>query len=137
MRILLDTSYLYDFMDRPGKLLESEHRVLAARETQLYVSAVSIWEMRLKYNARYPSGTRKSRFSPEDVIVALEEQEVTFLPMTMLNAARVLEVPLDHKDPFDELLLVQAQEEGLKMLTADKQLVGHPLVVAAHELEKN
>ena len=135
MRILLDTSYLYDFMDRPGKLLESEHRVLAARETQLYVSAVSIWEMRLKYNARHPSGTRKSRFSPEDVIVALEEQEVTFLPMTMLHAARVLEVPLDHKDPFDELLLVQAQEEGLKMLTADKQLVGHPLAVAAHELE--
>ena len=52
MRILLDTSYLYDFMDRPGKLLESERRVLAARETRLYVSAVSIWEMRLKYNAR-------------------------------------------------------------------------------------
>ena len=134
MRILLDTSYLYDFMDRPGKLLESERRVLAARETQLYVSAVSIWEMRLKYNSRHPSGTRKSRFSPEDVIVALEEQEVTFLPMTTLHAAQVLEMPLAHKDPFDELLLVQAQEEGLKLLTADKQLVHHPLAVAADEL---
>lgn len=134
MRILLDTSYLYDFMDRPGKLLESERRVLAARETQLYVSAVSVWEMQLKYNSRHPSGTRKSRFFPEDVIVALEDQEVTFLPMTMLHAARVLEMPLDHKDPFDELLLVQAQEEGLKLLTADKRLVGHPLAVASHEL---
>lgn len=134
MRILLDTSYLYDFMDRPGKLLESERRVLAARETQLYVSAVSIWEMRLKYNARRPSGVRKSRFAPEDVLVALEDQEVTFLPMTMLHAARELEMPLDHKDPFDELLLVQAQEEGLKLLTTDKQLVSHPLTVAAHEL---
>lgn len=134
MRILLDTSYLYDFMDRPGKLLESERRVLAARESQLYVSAVSIWEMRLKYNARHPSGVRKSRFIPEDVLVALEDQEVTFLPMTMLHAARVLETPLGHKDPFDELLLVQAQEEGLKLLTADKQLVTHPLAVAAHEL---
>ena len=134
MHILLDTSYVYDCMDRPGKLLESERRVLTARDSQLYVSAVSIWEMRLKYNARRPSGARKSRFFPEDVIVALEDQEVTFLPMTMLHAARVLETPLDHKDPFDELLLVQAQEEGLKLLTADKQLITHPLAVTPHDL---
>ena len=134
MRLLLDTSYLYDFMDRPGKLLESERRILAARDTQLYVSAVSIWEMRLKYNARRPSGVRKSRFVPEDVLVALEDQEVTFLPMTMLHAARALETPLHHNDPFDELLLVQAQEEGLKLFTADKQLISHPLAVTSHEL---
>ena len=126
MRVLLDTSYLYDFMDRPGKFLESERRVLAAREAQFYVSAVSIWEMRLKHNARHPSGARKSRFSPDDVVVALEDQEVTFLPMTMRHAARELETPLDHKDPFDELLLVQAQEEGLRLLTVDRRLAGHP-----------
>ena len=135
MRILLDTSYLFDFMDRPGKLLDSERRVLAAREMEIYVSAVSIWEMRLKHNARHPSGGRKSRFSPEDVIDALEDQDVTFLPMTMLHAARALKTPLDHKDPFAALLLVQAQEEGLRLLTADRHLAGHPLAVAAHELE--
>ena len=133
MRVLLDTSYLYNFMDRPGKLLESERRFLSAHRTQLYVSAVSIWEMRLKHNARYESGERKSRFSPDDVVAALEDQEVTFLPMTMRHAARDLEMPLDHGDPFDELLLVQAQEEGLKLLTADRRLVGHPLSVAPDE----
>ena len=134
MRVLLDTSYLYNFMDRPGKLLESERRFLSAHRTQLYVSAVSIWEMRLKHNARYASGERKSRFSPDDVVAALEDQEVTFLPMTMRHAARNLEMPLDHSDPFDELLLVQAQEEGLKLLTVDRRLVGHPLSVATDEL---
>ena len=35
--------------------------------------------------------------------------------------------PILHKDPFDELLLVQAQEEGLKLLTMDRQIIGHPL----------
>lgn len=133
MRILLDTSYLYDFMDRPGKFLESERRFLTAREARFHVSAVSIWEMRLKHNARHPSGARKSRFSPEDVVAALEDQEMTFLPMTMLHAARSLETPLDHRDPFDELLLVQAQEEGLRLLTVDQRLVHHPLSVTAHE----
>ena len=131
MRILLDTSYLYDFMDRPGKFMESERRLLSARQVQLYVSAVSIWEMRLKHNARHASGERKSRFSPDDVVSALEDQEVTFLPMTMRHAARDLETPLDHKDPFDELLLVQAQEEGLQLLTVDRHLAGHPLAVAS------
>ena len=45
---------------------------------------------------------------PIGTIRSIEKQ----LPMTMLRAARALEKPLDHKDPFDELLLVQAQEEG-------------------------
>lgn len=134
MRILLDTSYLFDFMDRPGMFLAAERRVLTAGRTNFYVSAVSIWEMRLKHHARHRSGERKNRFSPEDVVAALEEQDLTFLPMTMRHAASELEVPLDHKDPFGELLLVQAQEEGLRLLTVDRRLVGHPLAVTAQEL---
>ena len=129
MRVLLDTSFLYDFMDKPGKLLEAERRFLTGDEAELYVSAVSIWEMRLKFNARHPSGDRKSPFDPDDVIATLEGQDVTFLPMTMAHAATALDPPLGHKDPFDELLLVQAQEEGLRLLTADRRLAGHPLAV--------
>ena len=129
MQVLLDTSFLYDFMDKPGKLLEAERRFLAGDEAELYVSAVSIWEMRLKFNARHPSGERKSPFDPDDVLATLEGQDVTFLPMTMAHAATPLDPPLEHKDPFDELLLVQAQEEGLRLLTADRRLARHPLAV--------
>ena len=129
MHLLLDTTYLYRLMEALGALPEADRRFLAAREARLYVSAVSIWEMRLKYNARHPSGARKSPFDPKDVIAALEGQDITFLPMTMAHAARALEPPLGHRDPFDELLLVQAQEEGLKLLTADRRLAGHPLAV--------
>ena len=75
MRILFDTSYLFDFVDRPGMFSDSDRRVLTAGRTNFYVSAVSIWEMRLKHHARHQSGERKSRFSPEDVAAALEEQD--------------------------------------------------------------
>lgn len=129
MRILLDTSYLYDFMDRPGKLLASERRLFRSRRARLHVSAVSIWEMRLKHNARHRSGERKSRFSPADVVAILEDQEVTFLPMTRHHACATLDPPLGHDDPFDELLLVQAQTEGLRLLTKDGKLVHHPLAL--------
>ena len=135
MRILLDTSFLYDLMDAPGKFADFRRRILASGETRLYVSAVSIWEMRLKHHARHASGARKSRFDPNDVIPVLENQGVTFLPMTIRHAARALETPLGHRDPFDELLLVQAQEEGLKLLTVDRLLAGHPLAVSSQDAE--
>jgi len=135
MRLLLDTSYLYDLMDKPGAFLEREHRILAARDAEFHISSVSLWELRLKHNARHPSGGRKSRFSPEDVITALAGQEIRFLPMTIAHAIKELKTPLRHKDPFDELLLVQAQEEGFKLLTADRLLIGHPHAVSAAELK--
>ena len=131
MRVLLDTTYLYRFMEATAGLTEQDRRFFAARGLQLHASAVSIWEMRLKYNARHASGERKSRFDPSDVIPVLENQGVTFLPMTMRHAATALETPLGHRDPFDELLLAQAQEEGLRLLTVDRLLIDHPLAVSS------
>ena len=129
MRILLDTSYLYKLMQASGRISEMERRFFVGWEARLYVSAVSIWEMRLKYRALYPSGERKSPYDPNDVVAALERQGVTFLTLTTRHAACDLETPIAHNDPFDELLLVQAQEEGLSLLTADRRLIGHPLAV--------
>ena len=129
MRVLLDTSYLYDLMEAPGKFSDFERRFFEEAEAQFHVSAVSIWEMRLKFGARRPSGERKSRFHPNDVIAALEEHNVVFLTLNINHAARDLETAIAHKDPFDELLLVQAQEEGLRLLTTDRLLVDHPLAI--------
>lgn len=116
-------------MEAPFAFSGADSRFIADPDARFFVSVVSIWEMRLKYHARHPSGARKSRFDPEDAVAALKEQDVTFLPMTILHAARPLETPLAHRDPFDELLLVTAQEEGLKLLTVDRQLAGHPLAL--------
>ena len=129
MRILLDTYYLYGLMAARGQFSGAEHRFFDEHEAQLHVSAVSIWEMRLKYHARHVSGERKSPFDPNEVVVALQRQEAAFLPLTTGHAARELDTPLDHRDPFDELLLVQAQEEGLKLLTTDRWIIGHPLAI--------
>ncbi len=48
------------------------------------------------------------------------------LPLTEVHAAAALDPPLAHTDPFDELLLVQAQVEGLRLLTRDDKLKSHP-----------
>lgn len=129
MRVLLDTYHLYRFMTRPGEFLEPERSFFDKNDVQVHVSAVSIWEMRLKYQARHVSGQRKSPFDPKDVLAMLEGHGVTFLPVEAHHAASALTTPIPHKDPFDELLLVQAQEEGLRLLTSDRHLRAHPLAV--------
>ena len=128
MRILLDTSFLYRLMAAYGDSPESIRGILDEYGAELFLSAVSIWEMRLKYRALHPSGERKSPYDPE-VVALLREHRVGFVPLEADHAACSLETSIPHKDPFDELLLVQAQEEGLRLLTSDRLLVGHPLAV--------
>ena len=130
MRILLDTHWLYAIMPARDRLSAAERLYLADPAAEIHVSAVSIWEMRLKFHARHRDGARKSRFDPKDVLAALEDLSVPVLALTPAHAAQPLETPLPHRDPFDELLLVQAQEEGLKLLTRDRLLIGHPLAVS-------
>ncbi len=129
MRLLLDTHWLYAIMPARDKLSVAERLYLADPAAEIHVSAVSIWEMRLKFHARHRDGARKSRFDPKDVLAVLEDLAIPVLAMTPAHAAQPLETPLPHRDPFDELLLVQAQEEGLKLLTRDRLLIGHPLAV--------
>ncbi len=129
MRVLLDTSYLYNLMAAREQFSDTDLLILTNQAIQLYVSAVSIWEIRLKLQARGCYGEHGVPFTPEDLVVVLEEQDVTFLPMTVGHSARQLETPIPHNDPFDEMLLVQAQEEGLKLLTSDRQMADHPLAM--------
>ena len=123
MRILVDTSYVYALMLSDDFFTASEREFVQRHNADVSVSAVSIWEMRLKY------GVGKSPFEPRRVLETLREADVSLLPLLEDHAARLLEVPLPHKDPFDEILLAQAQVEGLRFLTKDRFLVNHPLAI--------
>ena len=129
MRVLIDTTYLYALMTSRALFTTPEREFLKEHDAQIVVSAVSIWEMRLKCAKRHRSGGRKSPFDPQRVVEALRDQGISLLPLREDHAARALEVPLRHKDLFDELLLAQAQVEGLRLLTIDKLLVDHPLAI--------
>ena len=127
--VLLDTIYLYKLMALNAMFSPRERQYLEEREASVHVSAVSIWELRIKYGLRHRSGVRKSPFDPESVFETLKREDVVLLPLAPAHAARALDVPLRHKDPFDELLLAQAQVEGLRFLTIDRMLVDHPLAI--------
>ena len=129
MRLLLDTHILLWATVDPELLNIREDRRMRAPDAQICVSAVSIWEIRIKWNSFRRSGARKLDASPHEVLAFVEDMSWQLVALTPGHAAAALAQPLAHKDPFDELLLVQAQEEALRLLTRDRLLAGHPLVV--------
>lgn len=129
MRLLLDTHYVFALAGSPGTLSRRELHFLDSYSDRFVVSAVSLWEIRLKWQALHVSGARKGPAGPEDVLAVLSSEAIVdFLDLTSAHAAKELTWPSPHNDPFDELLLVQAEIEGLRLLSRDRKLAGHPLV---------
>ncbi len=137
MSVLLDTHYVYALAANPDWLTEAERTFLGSYPDRFVVSVVSIWEIRLKWGALHASGERKGPLDPLQALRVLSGQPVRFLDLTPAHAAAVLAEPIPHRDPFDELLLVQAQQEGLRLLTRDRLLMGHGLAMGAQTAQQS
>ena len=127
MRLLLDTHYVFALGVAWSDLSAGERQFFESTDAELFISAVSIWEMRVKWGARHPSGERKGPVDPSVLLQALLRGGFAFLPLQASHAAAALVVAQVHKDPFDEVLLAQAQEEGMVLLTRDAAVARHPL----------
>jgi PIN domain nuclease of toxin-antitoxin system len=77
--------------------------------TTLVLSAVVVWELRLKWHSFHISGGRKRPVDPAAVVTFAAPIDWELLSLTARHAAAELTHALGHKDPFDEWLLVQAQ----------------------------
>src|SRR5574337_940622 len=82
----------------------------------VYLSAASAWEIALKAAAgRLELGMAADRWVPD----RLRRHAIRELPITLAHAVQVARLPILHADPFDRLLIVQAQLERLALITAD------------------
>lgn len=117
MRILLDTHLLLWALAQPSKLSPSTRIQIIAAE--VYVSAASIWEISIK------AALGKLAAVPRDVLAGIEPAGFTLLPISGEHAAKVGELPMLHKDPFDRMLVAQASVEPMLLLTNDETLRGY------------
>lgn len=127
MRLLLDTHFVHWITLRDGSLTSREIDLLDDQATEVFASAISLWELRIKSNLLHVSGARKGPADPVQLLAALNRIDVPVLGLSPEQAATSLDVPIDHRDPFDELLLIQAQTLDARLLTRDSRLLGHPL----------
>ena len=85
---------------------------------EVYYSAASIWEIAIKSALR----RKDFRVNLTQLLDTLPQMGFMELPVTAAHAARVTELPLIHRDPFDRLLIAQSLEEPLTLLTNDALL---------------
>ena len=119
MRVLLDThAFLWWIMDDP-QLSARGHALLRDGANELFFSAASGWEMAIKYHL----GRLQLPQPPEDFLPRhLHLNGIAALPISMRHALHAPTLPPLHRDPFDRMLVSQAQVERLPILTADSQI---------------
>ena len=116
MRFLLDIHcWLWLQTDRARfdpDLLEA----LAAPASRRYLSAASVWEIAIKHAlGKLPLPAPPGAYVPERMRISAVRE----LPITQAHALAVGALPPHHSDPFDRVLVVQAQLEALTLVTAD------------------
>ena len=119
MKLLLDThTFLWWITDDP-QLSKKARELISDGHNILYWSAASSWEVSIKYAlGRMPLPEAPEQFLPAEI----EKNRLESLPIIDAHAFQAGQLPHHHRDPFDRMLVAQAQVESLALLSNDRQL---------------
>ncbi len=118
-KILLDTHIWLWSILTPEKLGDEGRAMIEAAENEIFLSAASSWEISIKYRlGKLPLPEPPETF----VLQRLIRDDIKPLSVEHHHACRVSILPDIHRDPFDRILVAQAQSEKLLLITADRQL---------------
>jgi PIN domain nuclease of toxin-antitoxin system len=112
VRLLLDSHVLLWWLADPPRLHRAAHDAIADASNEIAVSAVTPWELEIKRSA----GRLRA---PDDLVPRLKASRFQALPITIEHGVAAGRLPLHHRDPFDRMLIAQAQLEGLTIVTRD------------------
>lgn len=116
MRILLDTHAWLWLQTAPERLPERSLELVSDPDNEVYFSAASSWEIAIKHAlGKLPLPEPPGEYVPNRMAAS----GTSPLPVEHRHALHVATLPRHHRDPFDRLLVAQAQLEGLALLTAD------------------
>ncbi|MFJ3087619.1 type II toxin-antitoxin system VapC family toxin [Streptomyces sp. NPDC086838] len=121
MKMLLDTHVVLWWLDDSPELAEDVKHLLDT-EPSVFVSAVTPWEISIKQSLGKLHG-------PADLAERVRDSQFTSLPITAGHGVRAGRLPEHHRDPFDRILIAQAQTEGMTILTRDKWIPSYDVRV--------
>ena len=127
MRALLDTHAFLWWISNDARLSARCRAIIANGGNEILFSAVSAWEIAVK------AGIGRLAV-PGDletyILDQVSQNRFEILPISLSHALRVSRLPNHHKDPFDRMLVAQAQVEKVTILTGDAQIARYPIRVA-------
>jgi len=115
-RLLLDTYVLIWALSAPRKLPARVVAALRDPDTDVHSSAASTWEIAIK------SALGKIRADLPAIVRAAYAADFDELPITVAHTERLRLLPAHHRDPFDRILIAQALEEHLTIVTHDRTI---------------
>ncbi|QKW45132.1 type II toxin-antitoxin system VapC family toxin [Streptomyces microflavus] len=123
MRLLLDTHVILWWLGDSDELSDQVKDLLDT-EPSVHLSAVSAWEIAIKQSLGKLDG-------PDDLAERVRDSQFTSLPITAGHGVRAGRLPALHRDPFDRILVAQAQIEGMIVVTRDKWIPQYDVPVMA------
>lgn len=127
MTFLLDTHLLLWVAGDPTRLSPESRIILDDPAAELMFSTASIWEVVIKRAL----GRSDFRVDPRLLRDGLLRHGYSELSIRSEHALAVGLLPLIHNDPFDRILMAQAQVENITLLTMDKRLGQYPIPIQA------
>ena len=122
MSLLLDTHTLLWWLSDAPALKAEAREAIGQASTVVYVSAASAWEISIKK-------ALGKLDSPDDLHAALVANHFQPLPITIVHAISAGQLPRHHDDPFDRMLIAQAQAEQLTLVTHDTMFRPYGILV--------
>ena len=127
MKLLLDTHTFIWWDSDPAKLSATAMALCTDAANELILSVASLWEMQIKHQL----GKLGLRLALVDIVA---HQQVTngviILPILPAHVFALDGLPTVHKDPFDRLLVAQANSEGATLVSADAIFKSYPVRMA-------
>ena len=121
MRLLLDTQVAIWTVVDPDRLSDATRALIVDLRNDVFVSAASIWEIAIKFALH-----KRRNAPPFDGGAAIHHFRAAgyeFLSITPEHVTAIETLPLLHADPFDKLLVAQALQEPLRLVTADEAVI--------------
>jgi PIN domain nuclease of toxin-antitoxin system len=125
MKLLLDTHAFFWWDSDPGRLSPAASAAVRDRSNVVLVSTVTIWEMVIKAEL----GKLTLRLPLADIVAQQQANGMVVLPVTLPHTLAVQGLPPIHRDPFDRLLIAQANAEGAELVSADHLIARYPVQV--------
>lgn len=127
MGLLLDTAALLWLFAIPEKLSPRLREELAAADTQVAVSIVSLWEVLIKLGKGKLELDTQGQSALDFLLEQCGLHQIDILSVAPGSLAALEKLPPIHKDPFDRLLICQAIEHGLTLVTPDNHIRRYPI----------
>jgi PIN domain nuclease of toxin-antitoxin system len=125
MKLLLDTHIFLWFINGDSRLPASTLAAIRDPGNQIYLSAISFWEVAVKYQL----GKLPLPDSPEIFLPAYcSLHRIQLLPLEPECITELLTLPSIHRDPFDRMLISQALHHGLTLVSEDALVRSYPAV---------